>query len=56
MNLEEDIIEAFFNKMKKRYPDSLVVNDVVSKEVRVIEEDLTFRYTYIVKMFFSMNW
>lgn len=55
-NSEEDIIEAFATKLQKRYPDCRVVNDVVCKEVRVVEEDLSFSYNYIVKLFFSMNW
>lgn len=53
---DEDIIDMFISKMKKRYPDCRVVNDAVSKEVRIVEEDLTFRYAYIVKLFYSMNW
>jgi len=53
---QETIIDTFIEKMEKRYPDCRVVNDVVSKEVRVVEEDLTFRYAYIVKLYQSLNW
>lgn len=52
---QEMIIDTFIEKMEKRYPDCRVVNDVVSKEVRVVEEDLTFRYAYIVKLYQSLN-
>ena len=53
---DEEIIDKFIEKMERRYPDCRVVNDVVSKEIRIIEEDLTFRYQYILTMYRSMNW
>lgn len=53
---DQDIIEEFVKKMRRRYPDSRVVDDVVSQEVRVIQEDLTFRYAYIIKMYHAVNW
>lgn len=53
---DEEIIDEFIRKMKRRYPDCRVVNDVVSREIRIVEEDLTFRYQYILTMYRSMNW
>lgn len=53
---DEEIIDKFVEKMSKRYPDCRVVNDVVSKEIRIVEEDLTFRYQYILTMYRSMDW
>lgn len=55
-NSEEDIIESFASKMQERYPDCRVVNDVVCKEIRVVQEDLSFSYSYILKLYRSMNW
>lgn len=53
---DEEIIDKFIEKMERRYPDCRVVNDVVSKEVRIVEEDRTFRHQYIISMYRSMNW
>lgn len=53
---DEEILDKFIEKMKKRYPDCRVINDVVSKEIRIVEEDLTFRHQYVISMHRSMNW
>lgn len=52
---DEEIIDKFIEKMKRRYPGCKVVNDVVSKEIRIVEEDLTFRHQYILTMYRSMD-
>ena len=53
---DEEIIDKFIEKMERRYPDCRVVNDVVSKEVIIVEDGLTFRHQYIISMYRSMNW
>jgi hypothetical protein len=47
---DRDYIHEFTENLKKRYPDCRVINDIINHEVRVLEEDLTFRYPYILML------
>lgn len=51
---DEVIIDRFVNRMAKRYPDSKVVKDDEAKEVRVVEEGLSYKYEYIVQVYLTM--